>query len=101
MGFFTPEFMSRRRVQWMNAIKRFQYKVGGTWYDATIKERGIVGNSVRFLVHIPTVPETSHTISEVRIYDTANTIAGSRTVGIERNSTQGVLLVFEFPIQEV
>ena len=101
MGFFTPEFLAKRRVQWMNTIKKFEYKVGSTWYEAVIKSREVNGNAIKFLVHIPNNPATSHVISSIRIKDATNTVCGSREIGIERSSTQGVLLSFEFPIQEV
>lgn len=85
----------------MNSIVKFQYQAAGTWYDAVINSRSIVGNRVKFLVHIPSAPEPSHTITGVRIIDTTGAVGATQTISVERRSTQGVLLDFEFPIQEV
>jgi hypothetical protein len=60
-----------------------------------------IGNMIKFMVHIPNVPATAHTITSVRVIDTSGAVAGSQEVSIERSSTQGILITFEFPIQEV
>lgn len=101
MGFFSATYLTNRRTEWMNTIVKFQYQVSGTWYDAVVNSRSIVGNTVKLLVHIPNVPETAHTITGVRIIDTTGAVGGSQVVSIERSATQGVLTTFEFPIQEV
>ncbi len=101
MGFFANEFLADRRKQWMDSIVKFQYQVSGTWYDAVINKREVVGTKVMFTVHIPNVPESAHTIKGLRIIDINGDVAGSQEISLERTATQGVLATFEFPIQEV
>ncbi len=101
MGFFSNDFLADRRKQWMDSIVKFQYQVGGTWYDAVINKKLVEGTKVKFTVHIPNVPASAHTITGLRITDVKGAIAGSQSISLERTSTQGVLATFEFPIQEV
>lgn len=101
MGFFSTEFMTDRRTQWMYSIVKFQYQVSGVWRDAVINSKTLSGNSVKFAVHIPNELVTAHTITALRIIDMKGHVAGSQQVSVERTPTQGVLSTFEFPIQEV
>lgn len=101
MGFFSNEYLADRRKQWMDSIVKFQYQVSGTWYDAVINSKSVVGNVVKFTVHIPNVPATSHTVTGLRIIDTKGTVAGSQQTSVERSASQGILATFDFPIQEV
>ena len=101
MGFFNTDFLYARRLEWKNSIKTFQYKVGDTWYNATINASSIVGNKLVYDVLIPATPETAHKITGLRILDNNGSEAGYQSLNIERSGTQSLLTVFEFPIQEV
>lgn len=46
MSFWSTDFMNDRRKQWLNALVKFQYLVNGTWYDATINTKRVIGNKV-------------------------------------------------------
>jgi len=101
MGFFSTEFLAKRRVQWMESIKTFQYQIGGAWYDATINSKAIEGNTIKFLVAIPNTTGSANTITGVRIIDKGGALAGSQSLNIQRSASQSVLMQFQFPIQEV
>ena len=101
MGFFSIDFLAKRRTQWMESIRTFQYQVGGSWYDATINSKAIEGNTIKFLVAIPNTTGSANTITGVRILDGGGAIAGSQSLSIQRSASQSVLMQFQFPIQEV
>ena len=101
MGFFNKEFLSARREEWKNSIKTFQYKVGDTWYNATIDSCVIEGNKLIYSVLIPASPSTAHAITGLRILDNNGEEAGYQPLKIERSGIQTLLTIFEFPIQEV
>lgn len=101
MGFFNSNFLHERRVQWKDAIDKFQYRVGDTWYDAIINSSGIEISKLVYEVIIPTVPATSHIITGIRLLDTNGNEAAMQEVRIERSSVQSLLISCSFPIQEV
>lgn len=101
MGFFSKDFMKDRRTEWMNSIVKFQYQISGVWYDAVINDKVLSGNSVKFTVHIPNELGRANTVTSLRILDRNGFVAGTQQVSVTRTPTQGVLAVFEFPIQEV
>ena len=101
MGFFNSNFLHERRVQWKNAIAKFQYRVEGTWYDAIINSSGVEITKVVYSVIIPTVPATSHIITGIRLLDADGNEAAMQELSIERSSVQSLLISFSFPIQEV
>lgn len=47
MSFWSADFMNDRRKQWLNALLKFEYLVDGTWYEAVINTKRIVGNMNR------------------------------------------------------
>lgn len=100
MSFWENDFMSDRRKNWLNALVRFEFKVGGTWHVATIKSKRIVGTTVEVIVSFPRVSTGSQTITAVRIIDVTGKQAGYQAVEIVRVASQGVLSKFEFPIYE-
>ena len=100
MSFWSIDFMNDRRKQWLNALVKFQYLVGSTWYDATINTKRITGNKIEIIVSFPRISSGTQTISGVRIIDVTGRQAGYQAVAIVRNANQGVLAKFEFPIYE-
>ena len=101
MGFFNSDFLARRRLEWKNAITKFQYQVDKVWYDAVINSSGIEGNKLVFSVVIPDNPSTAHIVAAIRLLDTNENEAALQTLKIERSAGQSLLASFEFPIQEV
>lgn len=100
MSFWKPNFLANRRKQWMDAIHKFQYQVNGSWYDAHINSKRISGNTVTFIVSLPTVPQTAHTVTGVRLWDVTGAVCAEQAVSVARTASQGVLAKFEFPIYE-
>lgn len=101
MGFFNANFLEERRLEWKNSIDSFQYQVNGVWYNASISSSELKGNKLIYFVDIPTVPDTAHIISGMRILDKNGKEAGMQKLYIERSGFQPLLAVYEFPIQEV
>lgn len=100
MAFWKTDFLNKRRKQWMEAIHKFQYQVNGTRYDAKINSKTITGNMVVFVVSLPTVPKTAHTITGLRLWDVTGVVCAEQAVTVKRTAAQGVLAKFEFPIYE-
>ncbi len=100
MAFWTSTFLDKMRREWMRRIVKIQYQSnGGTWYDASITEKKIVGNKVQ--ITCTTTDSEAMTIKAVRIIDTSGDIAGQQTESITKLATQGIITVWEFPIYEV
>lgn len=100
MSFWSSDFMNDRRKQWLAALVKFQFKVGSTWYDATINTKRIVGNTVEIIVSFPRVSTGTQTITAIRIIDVTGKQCGYQEVKVVRANNQGVLTKFEFPIYE-
>lgn len=100
MSFWSIDFMNDRRKQWLNALVKFQYRVGGTWHDATVKSKQITGNKIEIIVSFPRTSSGSQTITAIRVIDVTGKQAGYQAVQIVRAANQGVLTKFEFPIYE-
>ena len=100
MSFWSTEFMNDRRRQWLNALVKFQYQVSGTWYDAVINAKRVVGTKVEVIVSFPRTSEGSQTITAIRIIDVTGKQCGYQASQIVRSAKQGVLTKFEFPIYE-
>ena len=100
MSFWSTDFMNDRRKQWLHALVSFQYRVKGTWYDATINTKRVTGNKVEIIVSFPRTSSGSQTIKAVRIIDVTGKQAGYQAIEIARAANQGVLTKFEFPIYE-
>ena len=100
MAFFTSTFLSDRRKEFYNSIKRFQYQLnGGSWYDGTINSKAISGNSVVVFVNVPATG-SANTITGVRVYDKNEALAGSQTISLARTGLNAALLRFTFPVTE-
>jgi hypothetical protein len=92
--------MNDRREQWLASLVKFQFQVSGTWYDATVNTKRIVGNNVEIIVSFPRTSSGSQTITAVRIIDVTGKQCGYQATNVVRASGQGVLTKFEFPIYE-
>jgi hypothetical protein len=100
MSFWTQEFMDNRRNQWLNALARFEYQVGGAWYEAKINAKRITGTKLEIVASLPRTSEGSQTITAVRIIDVTGKQCGYQATNVKRAANQGVLAKFEFPIYE-
>lgn len=101
MAFFTSAFLDARRQNWLDQIHSCQYRIGDTWHDAVISTRDIVGGSVIVMATVTDPVGEIATIAESRLIDIGGNVAGSRVETIEKSANHGVLLKFEFPINEV
>ena len=99
MAFWTDNFLNKMRKEWLRRIVKIQYYAGGTWYDAQITEKRISGNTVKIIS--TTTDSASLTITSVRLIDTSGEVAGQVSEQVTKVSTQGVTILWEFPIYEV
>ena len=99
MKFWKENFLAERRREWLKNIVKAQYLVGGSWRDAIISEKKIVGNTL-YLNLIADSPNAM-TITRVRLIDVGGEVAGEKIENISKSSTQGVLLQLTFPIYEI
>lgn len=87
------------REEWLRRIDKIQYYAGGVWYDATITDKSISGNSLR--VTCQTTDSADLTITQVRLLDIAGEVAGQINESITKTATQGVITLWEFPLYEI
>ncbi len=83
-----------------NKLWKAQYKIGSTWYDATIS--GIeIRNTGIVRVRIPISPGQACTITGARLISTSNQVWVEKTISVSIEDAQvGLLEWFEFEITE-
>lgn len=99
MAFWTDTFMNKMRTEWLRRIAKIQYYAGGTWYNASITDKHITGNTL--YVTSVTTDSGNNTITSVRLLDTGGDVAGQISERIQKTSTQGVITLWEFPLYEI
>lgn len=100
MSFWKDHFLAAEREHIENRIWKFEYQVNDSWYEGKINSKKIVGNTITFLVSLPSVPRTAHTITGTRIWDITGKICAERAVAVKRVAGQGVVAKFDFPFYE-
>lgn len=99
MAFWKEGFLNKMRAEWLRRIYKFQYYAGGKWHDAEITDKKIVGNTLYVIT--TTTDSATLVITKVRLFDTGGEIAGEISESISKNSTQGVITLWEFPLYEI
>ena len=83
-----------------NKIWKAQYKIGSTWYDATVSGIDILASGI-VRVRIPISPGTVCTITGARLISTSNQVWCEKTISIQIEDAQVSLLEwFEFEVTE-
>ena len=83
-------------------IARARYRIGGTYYNATIHRRERL-NDGRVAVYFPITPAVSGNVivSEVQLFDTNNDLWATKTENLVIHSVQeGYLYRFTFDFKE-
>lgn len=100
MGFFTEQFLEKRRRELLNSVCRFQYqRNGGSWADGEINSKEINGSNVVVFVNVPSFG-VADTITGVRVYDNNGDLAGQQGITLRRTALNTGLLRFTFPLIE-
>ena len=100
MAFFTDNFLNNRRAELLRAVTRFQYQLNkSTWVDGEINSKEVVGTNVVVFVNMPS-SGAADTVTAVRVYDNNDSLAGSQSVNLKRQSYNTGLLRFTFPLIE-
>lgn len=96
----TNDFFSDFRNFIKNKIWKAQYKIGSTWYDATISGIDILSSGI-VRVRVPISPGQACTITGARLFSTSGKVWDERTISVSIEDAQvGVLEWFEFEIKE-
>lgn len=83
-----------------NKIWKAQYKIGSTWYDATISGIDILASGI-VRVRIPISPGAVCTITGARLISTSNEIWAEKSISVSIDDAQVNLLEwFEFEVTE-
>ena len=98
-AFWQETFLGKIRTEWLRRIVRIQYYAGGTWYEAQITSKTIVGNTLKIVIQ--TTDSAALTITKVRLLDNDGDVAGQITESITKLATQGVITLWEFPLYEI
>ena len=99
MAFWTTAFMNKMRNEWLRRIYKIQYQAGGVWRDAQITDKHISGDTM--YVTTATTDSENLTITAIRLLDTGGEVAGQTSESIVKNSNQGVITLWEFPLYEI
>lgn len=98
-AFWKETFMDKIRNYWLRHVVKIQYYASGTWYDAMITSKEVEGNTLKVVCQ--TQDSATLTITAVRIIDSDGEVAGQSSENIVKNSTQGVISLWEFPLYEI
>ena len=96
MGFWTDNFLARRRQEWKRDISAVQYYAGSTWYDAQITEMSLSGDTLQ--INFVTTDSLSLTITKIRLLDKDGNVAGQASDNIAKSATQGMLYCISIKI---
>jgi hypothetical protein len=100
MGNYNSDFLHKRRVAWMNSLGRFQVYENSEWSDAVVNSIAVEGTDIIAFVYAAN-KGVGGTITKVRVFDKADTLAAEWDVSIERSAVQNVLIKIVLPIKEV
>ena len=101
MAYFTDDFMSHRRNQWLRSIHAVEAQVAGTWHRGDINQKTIEGDTLVIMATFPTLDSMACTITASRIIDVRGEVAAYQQRVIEKNSGQGTMIKLTIPIYEV
>ena len=81
-------------------IWKAQYKIGSTWYDATISQSAITSAGV-VRIQIPIYPGYVCTITGARLVSTSNEVWAEKSISVKiEDAATNLLQWFEFVITE-
>ena len=81
-------------------VWKAQYRIGSTWYDATISQSQILASGV-VRIQIPISPGQACAITGARLISCANEVWAEKTISVTIDDAQTSLLEwFEFNITE-
>ena len=81
-------------------IWKAQYKIGSTWYDATISQSAITSAGV-VRIQIPISPGYACTITGARLISTSNEVWAEKSISVTiDDAATNLLQWFEFVIKE-
>jgi len=100
MSYYTEDFLSQRREQWLRAISQVQAQVDDTWYDGEIQTKEIDGTNIVIIAVFSSLDEVAGTISASRIIDNRGAVAAEQSENISKAVGQGAMIKIVLPIVE-
>ena len=101
MAYFSDNFMSHRREQWLRSISAVEAQVGGTWHRGDINQKKIEGDTLVIMATFPSLDSVACTITASQIIDVRGEVAAYQQRTIEKNSGQGTMIKITIPVYEV
>ncbi len=103
MALYNKDFIDQRREEFMAYVAKIEYEVAGQeeWYEAAEQSRAIDGNVITYTLLLANVQQSSHRITGLRFLDKDQNVIAQRSLSIEVNSAQTVLLVINIDYEEV
>lgn len=101
MAYFSDNYMSHRRRQWLRSIHSVEVLVNGTWHRGEFNRKEIEGDTLVISATFPTLDAQACTITASRIVDVRGEVAAYQNRAIKKNSGQGTMLKITVPIYEV
>ena len=100
MLFYTPNFLEKRRVWWMNNIAKVEVLVGSTWHTGAIQKKALEGDKIVIHAVFADITASACTITSLRVIDIDGDVAAQKSENIIKAAGQGVLIKIELPITE-
>lgn len=100
--FWTEKFLAKRREEWLKAIYRAEYTMDGKTYAGTIVTKKVEGEKLLIdIISTQGQGVEKNTITEVRLYDDNNDLAGKAAENTVKLSNQGIFTALEITLKEV
>jgi hypothetical protein len=101
MAYFSDNFVSQRRKQWLRSISAVEVQVGGKWYRGEFDKKEIEDDTLVIMATFPTLNDTACTITASRVLDVRGEVAAYQQRTIEKKAGQGTMIRITIPIYEV
>lgn len=101
MAYFSDNFMSHRRQQWLRSIHAVEVQVGSSWHRGDINKKEINGDTLEIMATFPTLDSVAATITASRLVDVRGEQAAYQQRTIQKNAGQGTMIKITIPLYEV
>jgi hypothetical protein len=100
MGFYTENFLNKRRKWWFKSIYKVEVMVGSTWYTGTLQKKELENDKIVIHAVFPELTAFACTITSLRVIDCDGEVAVLKSESITTLAQQSVLIKIELPIKE-
>lgn len=100
MAFFTNEFLTDRRDEWLKSIVGVGIKANGKWYDGKIEKKMIENGSVIIDATFPDIEDMDVTVQATRLIDRKGKQCAYQEKNFQKTHQQNLWVRTSIPIQE-